>query len=144
MAQLSANGPKVGRIGDGVFRVEHDGGFDLVYVAGEPERPWAFWNGRVYQGPFDEVPSALTGLVGSAGRSDAPQAIAAPMPAKVLKVLVAAGAAVKKGETLIVLEAMKMELPLRAPADATVAAVRCREGDLVQPDTVLVVLNDLV
>ena len=62
------------------------------------------------------------------------------MPATVLKVLVSAGAPVKKGDTLVILEAMKMELPLRAPADATVAAVHCREGELVQPDTVLVEL----
>jgi biotin carboxyl carrier protein len=36
---------------------------------------------------------------------------------------------------------MKMELPLRSPADATVTAVHCREGELVQPDTVLVELS---
>ena len=62
------------------------------------------------------------------------------MPATVLKVLVDTGAIVKKGETLVILEAMKMELPLRSAADATVAAVHCREGDLVQPETVLVEL----
>jgi biotin carboxyl carrier protein len=50
------------------------------------------------------------------------------------------GARVKKGETLVILEAMKMELPLRASADATVTAVGCREGELVQPETVLVEL----
>jgi len=37
-----------------------------------------------------------------------------------------------------VLEAMKMELPIRAPHDGTIAAVHCREGELVQPGTVLV------
>jgi biotin carboxyl carrier protein len=62
------------------------------------------------------------------------------MPATVLKVLVAVGARVKKGETLVILEAMKMELPLRASVDATVTAVGCREGELVQPETVLVEL----
>jgi acetyl-CoA carboxylase biotin carboxylase subunit len=66
------------------------------------------------------------------------QSIAAPMPATVVKLLVKAGDAVKKGDTLVILEAMKMELPLRADGDATVTAVHCREGDLVQPDAVLV------
>jgi biotin carboxyl carrier protein len=47
---------------------------------------------------------------------------------------------VKKGETLIILEAMKMELPLRSSTDATVKSVHCREGELVQPETVLVEL----
>jgi biotin carboxyl carrier protein len=62
------------------------------------------------------------------------------MPATVLKVLVSAGTQVRKGDTLLILEAMKMELPLRSPADATVKAVNCAERDLVQPDTVLVEL----
>ena len=60
------------------------------------------------------------------------------MPATVVKLLVKPGDAVKKGDTLVVLEAMKMELPLRAAGDATVTAVHCREGELVQPDAVLV------
>jgi 3-methylcrotonyl-CoA carboxylase alpha subunit len=62
------------------------------------------------------------------------------MPATVIKVLVQPGATVKKGDTVVILEAMKMEWPVRSPADATVKAVRCREGDLVQPDAVLVEL----
>jgi biotin carboxyl carrier protein len=63
------------------------------------------------------------------------------MPATVLRILARPGAAVRKGDTLIVLEAMKMELPLRAPQDGTVHAVRCQEGELVQPGRVLVDLN---
>jgi biotin carboxyl carrier protein len=62
------------------------------------------------------------------------------MPARVVKVLVAPGAAVRKGETVIVLEAMKMELPIRAPENATVGAVHCEEGELVQADAVLIEL----
>ena len=60
------------------------------------------------------------------------------MPATVLKILVKAGDAVKKGDTVLVLEAMKMELPVRAPADATIGAVRCREGELVPADATLI------
>ena len=44
----------------------------------------------------------------------------------------------KKGDIVIVLEAMKMELPIRALGDAVVKAVHCREGELVQPDAMLV------
>jgi biotin carboxyl carrier protein len=62
------------------------------------------------------------------------------MPATVVKILVTAGQAVKQGETLVVLEAMKMELPIRAPADAVVQAINCREGELVQPERPLVEL----
>lgn len=64
--------------------------------------------------------------------------LSAPMPATVIRVNSTAGAAVRRGDTLIVLEAMKMELPVRAPADGTVKAVHCREGQLVQPGVPLV------
>jgi biotin carboxyl carrier protein len=127
---------KVVRIGDGAYRVETDGQAHVVYVAGTPANRWAFWNGRVYRGSHTETAPAAQ----SRTRADAHQELTAPMPATVLKVLVTAGSQVKKGETLVILEAMKMELPLRAPADASVTAVRCREGELVQPDAVLVEL----
>jgi biotin carboxyl carrier protein len=64
--------------------------------------------------------------------------LTAPMPATVLKIQVKTGDAVKSGDTVLLLEAMKMELPLRAPGDGIVAAVRCREGQLVQADAVLI------
>ena len=124
------------RIGSGVYRVEIDGRAEVVYVAGQPGSRWAFWNGRVFRQSIE----APVGEPGQA-RRDTHQKLSAPMPATVLKVLVAAGAHVKKGDTLVILEAMKMELPLRATADATVSAVRCREGELVQPDAVLVELS---
>ncbi len=60
------------------------------------------------------------------------------MPATVIKVNVAVGDAVVKGAIVVVVEAMKMELPLRALGDGVVSAVRCREGDLVQADASLV------
>jgi 3-methylcrotonyl-CoA carboxylase alpha subunit len=126
----------VTRIGDGVYRVETDGRAEVVYVAGTASDRWVFWNGRVFRGASEEQPAAAR----PSARRDARQALSAPMPATVLSVLVKTGATVKKGETLVILEAMKMELPLRSSADATVAAVHCREGDLVQPDTVLVEL----
>jgi len=70
--------------------------------------------------------------------SGAGRAVTAPMPATVVKVHVAPGDAVKKGDTLLVLEAMKMELPIRAPGDAIVKTVRCRAGEMVAADAVLV------
>jgi acetyl-CoA carboxylase biotin carboxylase subunit len=67
--------------------------------------------------------------------------VRAPMPATVLKVAVKTGDAVRKGDPIVLLEAMKMELPVRAPADAVVAAVRCQAGDLVEADATLVELK---
>ena len=60
------------------------------------------------------------------------------MPATVITVRVKPGDAVKKGDIVVVLEAMKMELPLRALGDGVVSAVRCREGELVPADAPLV------
>ena len=73
--------------------------------------------------------------------SPAAGALIAPMPATVVKVHVKPGDAVKQGDVVVLLEAMKMELPIRAGADATVTAVHCREGELVQPDALLVELT---
>ena len=56
------------------------------------------------------------------------------MPATVVAIKVAPGDSVKQGDILIVLEAMKMELPVRAPGDGRVKAIHCRPGELVQPD----------
>ena len=55
------------------------------------------------------------------------------MPAKVTAVLVEAGQHVHKGDVLITLEAMKMELAVRAPRDGAVKSIACRVGELVQP-----------
>jgi len=70
--------------------------------------------------------------------SSAAGVLTAPMPATVIKVHVKPGDAVKKGDVVVVLEAMKMELPLRALGNGVVSAVRCREGELVQADATLI------
>ena len=66
------------------------------------------------------------------GRDQA--AFTPPMPATVVRIAVKPGQRVHAGDVLISLEAMKMELPIRAPGDGVVRAVHCREGELVQPD----------
>ena len=130
----------VARIAPAAYRVDIDGRAETVYVAGRPGQESAFWNGRVFMGPFGD-PAGDGQRPASAVRHARQQTLSAPMPATVLKVLVQPGATVAKGETVVLLEAMKMELPLRSPVNATVKAVQCREGDLVQPDTVLVHLD---
>lgn len=67
-------------------------------------------------------------------------ALSPPMSATVVRILVAPGATVTTGDVLIALEAMKMELAIRAPRDGVVKAIHCREGELVQPGTVLLEL----
>jgi len=63
--------------------------------------------------------------------------LAAPMPGTVLRVLVSPGDRVAAGQTLVLLEAMKMELAVAAPGDGTVAAVHVEAGQLVQAGAAL-------
>jgi biotin carboxyl carrier protein len=63
--------------------------------------------------------------------------IKAPMPGLVLKVFVAEGAEVKKGDSLFVLEAMKMENIIKSPADVIVKTVKIKPGDKVEKGQIL-------
>jgi 3-methylcrotonyl-CoA carboxylase alpha subunit len=67
-------------------------------------------------------------------------ALTSPMPATVVRVAAVPGQSVQQGDVLLTLEAMKMQWPLRAPRDGVVKSVPCREGEIIQPGTVLVEL----
>ncbi len=67
--------------------------------------------------------------------------IRAEMDASVLEVCVATGAAVRTGDELVILESMKMEIPVESPADGVVAAVHVGAGDAVTRHAVLVVVD---
>lgn len=67
--------------------------------------------------------------------------VTSPMPGSVLDVKVSAGDTVKAGQTLIVLEAMKMENEIVAPCDAVVASIPVKKGDMVDTDQTLVTLK---
>ncbi len=67
--------------------------------------------------------------------------VTAPMPGKIVEVKVAAGAAVKSGDVLLILEAMKMETRLTAEADGTVEHVHVVAGEMVEGGRVLVTLS---
>ncbi|WP_026902743.1 acetyl-CoA carboxylase biotin carboxyl carrier protein subunit [Pedobacter glucosidilyticus] len=62
----------------------------------------------------------------------------APMPGLVLQLIVKVGDEIKKGDNLLVLEAMKMENILKAPADATVRAITIKAGDKVEKNQILI------
>jgi biotin carboxyl carrier protein len=142
----------VTRVGDGVYRVETDGRSDLVYVAGSSEALWAFCNGSVFRqnvgsgssrtgsGQPGVAPGFAGALAKAVSRTEAgqPAPLTAPMPGTVLRILVSRGEKVATDQPVVILEAMKMEIPLRALDEAVVSAVRCREGELVQADAVLV------
>ena len=68
-------------------------------------------------------------------------AVTAPMPGKILGVKASAGQAVKRGQVLLILEAMKMENEIVAPQDGTVATINVAVGDSVEPGATLATLN---
>ncbi|GGO05417.1 3-methylcrotonyl-CoA carboxylase subunit alpha [Iodidimonas muriae] len=74
--------------------------------------------------------------------ADGPGAITAPMPGKILDILVSDGDFVEKGQALLVLEAMKMEHTLTAPRDGTVSNLSAKTGDQVSDGAVLVTISD--
>jgi acetyl/propionyl-CoA carboxylase alpha subunit len=120
--------------GTGEIRLGPDGS-KVAWVAGSGETRWVFYDGNVY-----ELEVRLAGARRrrtAAGHSS----LAAPMPATVIRVEVSPGVRVRRGDTLVILEAMKMELPIRADTDGTVASVRCTAGDLVQPGVPLVEID---
>lgn len=83
------------------------------------------------------APAAVPAATGSAGSV----VVSAPMPGKILSVKTEVGASVKKGDVLIVLEAMKMENEIVAPEDGTVASVNAQAGSQVESGDTLVTLN---
>ena len=76
-----------------------------------------------------------------AGAEAAPRPIVAPMPGRIVRVLVQPGEAVHARQGLVVIEAMKMENELRAPRSGTVAEIRVTEGASVEANAILVVLR---
>lgn len=102
-----------------------------VWSAVDGDVRWVFIDGEAYR--FEVVTDGPRRKRGGHQGS-----LMAPMPATVIKVQVAPGDPVTRGDTLIILEAMKMELPVRATSDGIVSAVHCAPGQLVQPGIALI------
>lgn len=107
-----------------------------LWTAAVNDTRWVFVDGNVY---IFELQRPTASRSQKRIRHD--ESLSAPMPATVVKLHVAPGDAVKAGQLLIVLEAMKMELPVRSNIDARVEAIHCKEGDLVPPGQQLVELT---
>jgi biotin carboxyl carrier protein len=107
-----------------------------VAIASDANATWVFVNGQVAR---IEREDATTTRGRTRRRSDA--GVMSPMPATVVAINAAQGQSVKEGDTLIVLEAMKMELPIKAPKSGVVKAIHCAKGELVQPGVNLLELE---
>jgi propionyl-CoA carboxylase alpha chain len=94
----------------------------------------------VVQGPRGDLDLVLKPLFELPGAVVVAGGFVAPMPGKVLELRVEVGQRVHSGETLVILEAMKMEHPMRATEDGVVAEVRVAKGDQVEAGAVLLVV----
>lgn len=87
--------------------------------------------------PAAPAPAPAPAPTGSAGAIE----IAAPMPGTVVRIEVSAGDAVKAGQDLIFIEAMKMETPVKAAQDGVIASVNVAKGESVDTGKVLLTMN---
>ena len=102
-------------------------------------------NGTAYEVEVEEAGVVASAPKAAPKAAPAPAAarattVSAPMPGKVLSVNVKAGDAVKSGDVLLILEAMKMQNEIMAPADGTVSDVRVSAGQTVATGDVMIVL----
>lgn len=135
-AHLDGRAYTVTAVSPGVYLVTDGEHRWRVAVAESGDARWIAVSGQV----------AVVELGGATSRSPRRKSahggeMTAPMPATVVNILVAPGQEVAEGTTVLVLEAMKMELPIRAPRAGVVKAVRCAQGELVQPGASLVELE---
>ena len=115
----------IGDQGSGIRRI--------AYAVRERGKTWVFIDGRTYV-----IEAETRDSSDRVHATDDQIALSAPMPATVLALKVAPGQHVEAGDLLVLLEAMKMEVPIKAPRAGRVKSLACREGELVQPGIVLV------
>ncbi len=120
---------------DGRFEILVDGRHLVAYVSADRQNRWVTVDGRTAR-----LTKAATSRPAASrdGRSE----LSAPMPGQVKAVQVNPGEHVAKGQVLLVLEAMKMEIRLQAPFDGLVASVDVRIGQTVEREQILVKLQE--
>ncbi|HKQ50935.1 MAG TPA: acetyl-CoA carboxylase biotin carboxyl carrier protein subunit, partial [Pyrinomonadaceae bacterium] len=96
--------------------------------------------GQVYAVTLAD-PKRLRGAAVSGGHAHGSSEIVAPMPGKVVRVLVEAGAEVEAGAGVVIVEAMKMQNEMKSPKAGRVASVQVREGATVNAGDVLAVIE---
>jgi 3-methylcrotonyl-CoA carboxylase alpha subunit len=122
----------VAPLGNGAYHVLDGTRARTAFAAGPADAQWVFLDGHVY---------VIDVAEGRKKRTDDHGALSAPMPGTVVAITVQAGQRVSQGDVLIVLEAMKMELPIKAPRDGSIRTIACRPGELVQPGVPLLELE---
>ena len=95
----------------------------------------------VVAAPVAAAPAPVAPAAPAASGSAGSVVVSSPMPGKILSVKASVGQAVKKGDVILVLEAMKMENEVVAPEDGTVASINVAANDSVEAGDTLATLN---
>jgi biotin carboxyl carrier protein len=111
------------------------------YEAGIEKRPGGYMIVLDDDAVAVDLAEGARGASAPVKKAGGPARIVAPMPGKLVRVLVAAGQAVEAGQGLVIIEAMKMENELRAPRAGRVKDVPVRDGQAVDAGALLVVLE---
>ena len=114
--------------------VELDGVTSFAHVIRSDDKWWIHFQGRIYVTNMHET--------GSKNSSLSEGSLSAPMPGTILDVLVKSGQRVRQGQTLLVMEAMKMEHRIQAPKAGEVIAVHFETGDRVDMGANLVEIGE--
>ncbi|MCP4726433.1 MAG: acetyl-CoA carboxylase biotin carboxyl carrier protein subunit [bacterium] len=108
--------------------IDLDGERSKYYIASDKDNYYVFYNGR--QHLFTKQSAGADRAAGMPGAA-AGDFISSPMPGTIIKINCREGDDVKENDTLVIVEAMKMENNLRAPADGKIEKINFSEGDLV-------------
>jgi 3-methylcrotonyl-CoA carboxylase alpha subunit len=127
--------PRVSEAAPGVFVLEEGSRREAFHCVRAGGRIHLFWRGASYL--LEEVSESER-----TAQRHRQHGLEAPMPGKVIAVKVAPGQAVRRGDELLVVEAMKMENAVRAPRDGVVRAVRAEVGQMVGPGEVLAEMEE--
>ena len=113
-----------------------------AYVPAQAPAPAPVAPAPVAAAPAPAPAPAAAPEAAPAAKAAAPSAganvLKAPMPGNIMSIAVSAGQSIQKGQVILILEAMKMENEIIAPADAVVAGVHVNKGDMVNPGDPLV------
>jgi len=117
---------------DGQLNLLIDGERVTAYVSSDNAKRWVTINGRTY------LLTKQSGSRKSGGKYDHSGELTAPMPGQVRAVNVIEGDTVTKGQTLMILEAMKMEIRIQATIDGTVKKLFVKQGETVEREQILI------
>ncbi len=124
----------------GQLSLRFEGASTVIYWALESGRLWMSQNGCTYR--LEKPEPRRSRLPGGPGTAAAGEEVRAPMPAQVRAIQVAQGEAVERGQTLLLLEAMKMEIRIKSPAKGRIARLLVKDGQAVEKDQVLAEIGE--